>query len=105
MYYGLQGSIIAVAGKRDELLAILERAAAAMEANPDCHLYVVSRVLDDANAVWVSEVWTNKEAHDKSLEPEETQEMIMQARPLIASFGERFELETVGGKGLENLAA
>jgi quinol monooxygenase YgiN len=93
-----------VAGKRDELLAILEQAAAAMEANPDCHHYVVSRVLGDANAVWVSEVWTSKEAHDKSLEPEETREMIIQARPLIDSFGERFELETVGGKGLGKAA-
>jgi quinol monooxygenase YgiN len=54
---------------------------------------------DDADAVWVTEVWTSPEAHQASLEDEAVRELITQARPLIAGLGERFQLSPVGGKG------
>ena len=66
----------------------------------DCELYVISRSPDDADAVWVTEVWTSRDAHRASLEDDRVRELITRARPLIAGLGERFELSTVGGKGL-----
>lgn len=48
----------------------------------------------------MTEVWTSREAHQTSLEDDEIRRIIVQAKPLIAGLGERFELSPVGGKGL-----
>ncbi len=98
--FGLVGSFQAQPGQGDALAHVLVQAAEALEANRDCELYVVSRSPDDADAVWVTEVWTSAEAHRASLEDETVRELIRQARPLIAGLGQRFELSPLGGKGL-----
>jgi quinol monooxygenase YgiN len=99
--FGLHGRLLAQPGKGDELEAILLEAAAALEADDDCLLYVVSRQPDDPEAVWVTELWTSREAHRASLEDEAMRAMIQRAMPLIAELPERsIELRPVGGKGL-----
>ncbi len=55
---------------------------------------------DEADAVWVTEVWVDKAAHDSSLEPEEIRALIQRARPLIAGMSDRTELKVHGGKGV-----
>ena len=100
MYYGLHGKFSASAGKRAELLALLLQAAEALQANPDCLLYLVSRDTSDPDGIWVSEVWMDAAAHQASLEPETVRAIIAQARPLIAGMPERAELEVAGGKRL-----
>lgn len=99
MSYGLFGKFSAQPGKRDELVQYLLQAAALLEANPDCLLYVVS-TSEDPDAVWVSEVWVDRAAHDSSLEPEDIRALIHRARPLIAGMSDRTELAVCGGKGL-----
>ncbi|HVE47032.1 MAG TPA: antibiotic biosynthesis monooxygenase [Acidimicrobiales bacterium] len=98
--YGLCGKMVAVPGQGETLAGHLLEAAAALEDVPGCQLYVVSRDPGDADAVWVMEVWENVEAHRGSLELEAVQDLIARARPVIASMGERFELQPIGGKGL-----
>lgn len=98
--YGLCGKMVAVPGHGDALAGHLLDAAAALEGVSGCHLYVVSRDPGDADAVWVVEVWESVEAHRASLQLEAVQELIARARPVIASMGERFELQPIGGKGL-----
>ncbi len=99
MKYGLFGRFVAQEGKRDELVAILLEAASTLErTNADCLQYVVG-VTQGTNEVWVSEVWTTKEAHDASLAPEEVRAMIMRARPLIKEISSGTEYAVVGGKG------
>jgi quinol monooxygenase YgiN len=98
--FGITGSFRARPGQGDSLAEVLVQAAAALEANAECELYVVSRSDDDPEAVWVTEVWTSREAHRASLEDDRIRALIGQARPLIAGPGERFELSPVGGKGL-----
>ncbi|MBX3049050.1 MAG: antibiotic biosynthesis monooxygenase [Anaerolineales bacterium] len=98
--YGLHGKISAITGKRPALLELLLQAAEAMQANPDCLIYIVSEDAADPEGIWVSEVWTSAESHQASLAPEETQALIAQARPLIAGMSDRAELRTLGGKGL-----
>jgi len=100
MYYGLHGKFSAAAGKREELLALLLQAAEALQTNPNCLLYLVSRDTADPDGIWVSEVWTDAAAHQASLEPEAIRAIIAQARPLIAGMSDRAELEISGGKGL-----
>ena len=98
--YGLCGKIVATAGNGDALAGHLLDAAAALEDVNGCHLYVVSRDPAEAEAVWVVEFWESAEAHRASLELGAVQELISRARPIIASMGERFEFQPVGGKNL-----
>ena len=102
--YGLVGSFRAQPGQGDAVAELLLQAAEALGANPDCELYVVSRSPDDADSIWVTEVWTSADAHRASLEDPRVRELIAQARPLIAGLGERFELAPAGGKGLPDTA-
>ncbi len=99
MKYGLFGSFQAKDGKRDELLEILLKASELLRKNVDCIHYLLS-TSEDLNTIWVYETWTNKEAHDKSLEPEDIRTLIQKAMPLIKSMGNQTELSVSGGKGI-----
>jgi quinol monooxygenase YgiN len=101
--YTLCGSFRATPGDGDRLEALLLEAADLLGAAEGCLLYLVHRADDDADAVWVIEVWTGPDAHRASLDVPGVQEVIGRARPLIAGMGERFELRPVGGLGLPGL--
>ena len=98
--YGLTGKMIAQPGQRDTLIGYLLQAAEGMRDLEGCYLYVVSSANDEANAIWITEVWRNKEDHDASLTLDGAKELITKARPLIAGFGERIEVTPLSGKGL-----
>ncbi len=95
--YGLIGKITSVPGQRDALIAVLLEGTTGM---PGCLSYVVSRDAGDPDGIWISEVWDNAESHKASLSLPAVQEAIGKARPLIAGFSNRTELEPVGGVGL-----
>lgn len=99
MTYGLFGSVLAQPGKRDELVGYLLQAAELLEQDHGCIHYVVG-TSDHPDAVWISEVWTDRAAHDDSLESPDITALVQQARPLIAAMSERTELTVHGGKGL-----
>ena len=99
MTYGRLGKFTAQPGRRDELVAVLWQAADALNGDPGCLHYVVA-TSDEPDAIWVWEAWTDKAAHDASLEPPEVQELITSAMPLIAAMSDQTELAVVGGKGL-----
>jgi quinol monooxygenase YgiN len=95
--YGLIGRMIAVEGKRDELIAIL---LAGVSGMPGCLSYVVAQDPSDPNSLWITEVWQSREKHEASLSLPSVQAAIKQGRALIAGFGERFETIPVGGHGV-----
>lgn len=99
MSYGLFTRFPTRPGKRDELTAILLRAAAAMEANPACLHYLVG-TSGEEDVVCVSEAWTDQNAHAASLDDESARALIGQARDLLASFPDQTRLTLHGGKGL-----
>ena len=99
MTYGRFGRLTAQPGRRDELVAVLRRAAEALHRDPGCLHYVVS-TSEEPEAIWVWEAWTDKAAHDASLEPAEVRETIAAAMPMIAGMSDAVELDVVGGKGL-----
>jgi quinol monooxygenase YgiN len=98
--YGLQGKMVAKAGQRDALLALLLEASRG-EPMPGCRLYVVSEVPAEPDAIAITEVWDDKAAHDASLQLESVRALITRARPLIGGMGESLELRPVGGQGLD----
>jgi quinol monooxygenase YgiN len=95
--FGLIAKIKTSAGQRDALIAVLLEGT---ESMPGCHSYVVSKDRADPAAIWITEVWRDREAHRASLALASVQQAIARARPLIAAFGERFETEPIGGLGL-----
>jgi len=100
--YGLTGKMIAQPGQRDTLISYLLQAAAGMRDLEGCYIYIVSSANDDENAIWITEVWRSQADHQASLALAGAQELIAQARPLIAGFSDRTEFVPVGGKGLPN---
>lgn len=95
--YGLIGSMSAVPGQRDALIAILLEGTADM---PGCLSYVVAKDPTDADAIWITEVWTDERNHRASLKLPGVQRAISRGKPLIASFGQRTVTEPIGGHGL-----
>jgi len=98
--YGLQGKMVAKPGQRDTLLGLLLEASRGVPL-PGCRLYVVSEVAAEPDAIAITEVWDDRDAHLASLQLERVRGLITQARPLIASMEAPVELRTLGGVGLD----
>ena len=99
MRFGMYARLVAKAGERDALTAILLRGVNGLRAH-GCQLYVVSHAVDHADVVWVTEVWDSREAHAASLQLPETRAAIAEAMPLLTGEFESIELGVVGGLGL-----
>jgi quinol monooxygenase YgiN len=95
--FGLIGKMRAKPGERDTLIAILLDGT---EAMPGCLSYVVARDPADADAIWITEVWTDEASHKASLSLESVKAAIARAMPIIAGFDESIRTEPVGGQGL-----
>ncbi len=96
--YGLIGQMLAAPGKRDELLAILGEGTNDM---PGCLSYVIAKDPTNVDALWITEVWTDKDAHAASLKLPSVQAAIAKGRPIIAGFPQRFETTPIIGHGLK----
>ncbi|RUT35134.1 antibiotic biosynthesis monooxygenase [Arsenicitalea aurantiaca] len=95
--YGLIGKMKAVEGQGEALLALM---AGNIGPMPGCLSYIVARDPADPDAIWITEVWVDRDHHAASLGLAGVQALIARARPLIAGFGERFETEPAGGLGM-----
>lgn len=96
--YGIHGKMIAQPGQREALIGHLLDGSGDMDGN---YLYVVSADPEDADGIWIYEVWESAEHHRASLQLPQVQAAITKARPLIAGFGDRLEFTPVGGRGLQ----
>ncbi|WP_035120630.1 putative quinol monooxygenase [Cohnella panacarvi] len=94
------GKLTAHPGQREELLSVLLEASRNLEHMEGCHHYIINESVDDPDAIWITELWRDAEAHANSLKDEEVLAVIQRARPLIAAI-EPVRLRPVGGKGLD----
>ena len=94
--YGLISKILTQPGRRDDLAEVLMEGSSDM---PGCTSYVVVRDPDDQDALWVTEVWESRDAHQASLQLPQVQLAMEHGRPLIAEFAERHETEPLGAPG------
>ena len=83
--FGLVGKVIAKAGTGPQLAKILAQGSSGMPGNV---AYLVALDAEDADQIWIHEVWESEAAHRSSLELPSVQTAIAQGRPLI----ERFEM-------------
>ncbi len=96
--YGLIGKMKSAAGQRDALIAIVLEGA---EGMPGCLSYIVARDAEDADGIWITEVWDSKESHDASLQLPSVQAAISKARDLVAGMETGVATVPVGGVGLK----
>jgi quinol monooxygenase YgiN len=96
--YGLIGKMKANPGQRDALVAAILEGSRAM---PGCLSYIVARDVDDADAIWITEVWDSEASHDASLQLPAVQASIAKAKDLIASMETGVVTTPVGGIGLQ----
>ncbi|NLG73185.1 MAG: antibiotic biosynthesis monooxygenase [Chloroflexi bacterium] len=99
--YARSGKITAQPGKRAQLAAILTRAASLVGQLPGCRMYLVYEDLSDESALWVTEVWDDREAHAASLQDERVRTLIAAARPISGEFSNSVEMKLIGGHGLQ----
>lgn len=97
--FGLYGKINVYPGQREALVAVLLEAAALLQDDPRCELYVVNVSATEPDDVWVTEVWSSQADHEASLTRDDIKAIIKRGMTLIAG-GERIEVVPVGGKGL-----
>lgn len=94
------GKLTALDGQGETLLALLLEAAEELKAVTSCDCYIVGMHEEEPNAVYVFEVWDNKEAHEASLSLDVVRNLISQAMPILdLSVHSHYpELTIYGGK-------
>ena len=95
--YGEIGKIIAVSGKRDEVIGNI---LAGVSNMPGCLSYIVAKDASNPDAIWISEAWDSKASHDASLSLPSVKTAIAKNLRLIAGFGDSVVTMPVGGPGL-----
>ena len=102
MAYGYIGSMRAKPGLRDEIIGILLSGADGLRA-AGCQVYAVCTAPDDADVIWVSEIWDSAERHDASLHLPETRAAIARAMPMLTGEFTGQDLTVAGGLGVRSL--
>ena len=78
---------------------MLLAAAAELEDDPGCQLYLINRQAGEPDVIWVTELWRDQAALDASLERIRGSEGVAAAMALVEDW-EMIELEQLGGKGV-----
>lgn len=100
-YYALLNKLTAKPGRRGRVVELLlESGQLLFPDNPACLWYVVSEAVDDPNVIWVSDLWTSKDAHTEALQAPELRPYVEQTIPLLEGMPEQIEIRPVGGRGL-----
>jgi quinol monooxygenase YgiN len=95
--YGFIGKLIAVTGQRDALVSVLVDGSAGI---PGCLSCVVAHDPDDADGVWITEVWESAQRHSDALSLPSVKEVMARCAPLVANVAHGFKTVPVGGHGL-----
>jgi len=88
------------AGKRDALIAKFLEVAEIRRDNPACQLTLVSSSPGDGDVVFLTEVWTSAEEHERARHSPEVEAWAADMPSLVAGPPETTPLVVAGGKGL-----
>jgi quinol monooxygenase YgiN len=84
-------------GRGQELAEVLLAAAAELESDPGCLLYLINRQAGEPDLIWVTELWRSQADLDASLERIRGSEGVSSAMALVEDW-QMIELEQLGGK-------
>lgn len=99
--YAMTGKLQAQPVCRAVLVDILLRAAKLVSTMRGCRSYIVLEDVQDESAVWVFEMWDDKESHDASLRDEKVRGLIAGAMPVLVGAPSGSELHVAGGHGAD----
>jgi quinol monooxygenase YgiN len=94
------GKATAKQGRGGELAELLLAAAADLEADPGCELYLINRQADRPDVVWVTELWRSQADLDASIEQVRGSDRVAEALAMVETW-EVVELDLLGGKGID----
>lgn len=92
------GRMTAKDGRGEELAGLLLQAAAELEDEPGCLLYLINRQQDAPDTIWVTELWRSRADLDAVLVRIRDSDRVARSMALVAS-AEMVELDPLGGKG------
>jgi quinol monooxygenase YgiN len=92
--------MVARPGQGAALADTLLRVADGLRGAPGCELYLVNASADEADTVWVTEVWSDAEASDRALSGDLGEAGIGDVLALLAGPPELVDLTPLGGTGL-----
>lgn len=98
------GTSVARRGRGAELAQQLLAAAAQLERDPGCELYLVNRQRDAPDTIWVTELWRSQADLDAALAKIAGDPQVAAVKELVERW-EIVELELLGGKGADGAAA
>lgn len=85
-------------GKAEELAEAMLEAAAELESDPGCELYLINRQTDEPDVLWVTELWRSQEDLDAAVERIRGSDEVSEVMKLVSDGG-MIELDLLGGKG------
>jgi quinol monooxygenase YgiN/mannose-6-phosphate isomerase-like protein (cupin superfamily) len=92
------GTSVAHPGRGEELARRLLAAAAELESDPGCELYLVNRQRDAPDTIWITELWRSQADLDASVQKIKDSPEVAAVRELVERW-EMIELDLLGGKG------
>jgi quinol monooxygenase YgiN len=92
--------MVAQEGRGGALADTLLRVADGMRDAPGCELYLINVSADEADTVWVTEVWADEAASDQALSGDLGEVGIGDVLELLAGPPELVDLTPLGGAGL-----
>jgi quinol monooxygenase YgiN len=90
-------------GQGDVLARMMLEVARSLQGTDGCLLYAINRVVEQPEAVWVTELWRDQEAVDASLAVLQTdagRARLGEVMALLEGPPERIDLQPLGGVGL-----
>ncbi len=92
--------MVARPGQAEILLERMLAVAESVREAPGCLLYVINRTVEDADTLWVTELWRSQEDADQALKSEGAQQAMPAVLELLdPSRLERIDMVPVGGHG------
>jgi quinol monooxygenase YgiN len=82
--FSVYGRMTALPGRRDELIAVLLDSLRAGGDDSGLLTYSVNTALDDPDTIWLTQLWTDKDAHDATTRSEPVAAATRRVAPLLA---------------------
>lgn len=100
--HGLIDVLTCAPENQDKLFDLLIHIAQHLETIDECLYFVISKEVDNPTKIWVTELWTSKEAHDQSLADADQHllDILKEAMRLVTDERQRATLKPVLGKGI-----
>lgn len=100
--HGLIDVLTCAPEDQDKLFDLITHIAKHLESIDECLYFIVSKEVDNPTKVWVTELWTSKQAHDDSLADagQNLLDIIHEAMSLVTDERQRATLIPILGKGI-----